>query len=110
MKLLFDENLSPKLPREVAALFPGSVHVRECGLKGFPDSAIWTQARTHGFIVVSKDSDFFQRSVLYGSPPKVIWLRIGNCTRGELVTLLTERAGDNQRFDSASEESVLVLG
>jgi predicted nuclease of predicted toxin-antitoxin system len=40
MKLLFDENLSPKLPRLLEAHFPGSAHVRDCGLRGFPDEDI----------------------------------------------------------------------
>jgi len=64
MKLLFDENLSPKLPRLLAAAFPGSLHVRDCGLKGCPDEDLWAYARANGFTVISKDSDFCQRSVL----------------------------------------------
>lgn len=73
MKLLFDENLSPKLPRLLADYFPGSLHVRDCGLRGFPDSEVWEYARISGFSIISKDSDFQQRSVLYGHPPKVVW-------------------------------------
>jgi predicted nuclease of predicted toxin-antitoxin system len=79
MKLLFDENLSPKLPRILSVDFPESMHVRHCGLKGFPDEDIWEYARNNGFTIVSKDSDFYQRSMIYGHPPKVVWLRIGNC-------------------------------
>jgi hypothetical protein len=37
MKLLLDENLSPKLPSLLKGTFPGSKHVRECGLKGKTD-------------------------------------------------------------------------
>ena len=77
MKLLFDENLSPKLPRILAVDFLGSMHVRDCGLKGFPDEDVWEYARNNGFTIVSKDSDFYQRSLLYGHPPKLVWLRIG---------------------------------
>ena len=73
MKLLFDENLSPKLPRLLETLFPGSAHVRECGLKGFPDEDVWEYARANGFIILSKDSDFQQRSLLYGHPPKIVF-------------------------------------
>ncbi len=81
MKLLFDENLSPKLPRSLAAMFPGSAHVRECGLLGRIDEEVWNYARANHFTAVSKNSDFQQRSLLYGDPPKFVWLRIGNCTR-----------------------------
>ena len=54
MKLLFDENLSPKLPRLVAATFPGSQHVRELGLKGQTDEEIWNHAGTNGFTISSR--------------------------------------------------------
>ena len=72
MKLLFDENLSPKLPRILSVYFPESMHIRDCGLKGFPNEAVWKYARDNGFVIVSKDSDFYQRSLLYGHPPKLI--------------------------------------
>ena len=110
MKLLFDENLSPKLPRLLALLFPGSVHARECCLKGCPDEEVWEYARTNGFTVVSKDSDFYQRSLLYGPPPRLVWLRIGNCTRADLLSLLTTHESDIRAFDTNPNESVLVLG
>jgi predicted nuclease of predicted toxin-antitoxin system len=78
MKLLFDENLSPKLPRLLATQFPGSLHLRDCGLKGATDEAIWKYAGANNFTIVSKDSDFYQRSLFYGSPSKFVWLSIGN--------------------------------
>ena len=62
--LLFDENLSPQLPRLVAALFPGGVHVRDVGLARADDSAVWDYARTHGLGIVTKDDDFRQRRPL----------------------------------------------
>jgi predicted nuclease of predicted toxin-antitoxin system len=89
MKLLFDENLSPRLPGLLEEVFPGSRHVRECGLRGCPDEDVWRYAGEHGFILVSKDSDFQQRSLLFGHPPKVVWLRIGNCDRNRILHLLT---------------------
>jgi len=109
MKLLFDENLSPKLPRLLETLFPGSAHVRECGLKGFPDEDVWEYARANGFIILSKDSDFQQRSLLYGHPPKIVWLRIGNCTRHQIVQLITSHERDIRALDSDPFETVLVL-
>ena len=109
MKLLFDENLSPKLPGLLAALFPGSRHVRECGLLGQPDEEVWEYARVHGFAIVSKDADFQQRSLLYGPPPKLVWLRIGNCTRQQLVRLVTAHEQKFHALDADPFESVLVL-
>lgn len=109
MKLLFDENLSPKLPKELAALFPDSAHVRDCGLLGQPDEDIWDYARVHGFIVVSKDSDFQQRGLLHGNPPKLVWLRLGNCTRRQVVQLVSSREQDIRALATNPLETVLIL-
>jgi len=109
MKLLFDENLSPKLPWLLATLFPGSAHVRECGLLGQPDEDVWEYARGNGFAIVSKDSDFHQRSLLYGHPPKLVWLRIGNCTRQQIIQLITTHAKDLEALNADPFESVLAL-
>ena len=109
MKLLFDENLSPKLPRLLAALFPGSTHVRDGGLKGSPDERVWDFARDQGFVLVSKDSDFYPRSLLLGAPPKLVWICLGHCTRSELVALLSPQHAAIAALDSAGEESTLIL-
>ena len=109
MKLLFDENLSPKLPRLVETPFPGSRHLRECGLKGATDAAIWDYARAEGFTIVSKDSDFYQRSLLHGHPPKLVWLRLGNCTRADLLALLLRHEAEIRAFESDAAEAILVL-
>jgi len=62
MKLLFDQNLSPRLARSLADIYPESVHVREIGLRDASDDEIWEYAKNNGFAIVSKDSDFQQRS------------------------------------------------
>jgi predicted nuclease of predicted toxin-antitoxin system len=73
VKLLYDENLAPSLVEALADIFPESLHIREVGLKSAPDPVVWAYAATAGYAIVSKDSDFRQRSFLYGHPPKVIW-------------------------------------
>jgi len=67
MKLLFDENLSHKLPRLVAVSFPDSRHVRELRLKGLMDEDIWSFAKANNFTLISKDKDFYQRRALRGA-------------------------------------------
>lgn len=57
---------------------PGPAHVRSLGLGGRPDAEVWERAGRDGFVLVSKDGDFFQRAVLFGPPPQVVWLQIGN--------------------------------
>jgi predicted nuclease of predicted toxin-antitoxin system len=109
MKLLFDENLSPKLPKMLALDFPDSVHVRECGLLGRTDDEVWDHARANGYTLVSKDADFQQRGLLHGAPPKLVWLRIGNCTTQSLVQLITSHASDLHALDVSPTEAVLVL-
>lgn len=72
MKLLFDENVSPRLAQRLASEFPGSAHVRDAGLRGADDWRIWEYARNGGFAIVSKDTDFRERSYVDGAPPKVV--------------------------------------
>ena len=81
MKLLFDQNLSSALVARLEDLFPGSTHVKAEGMDEAPDIEVWLFAKQQGFTIVSKDSDFQQRSLLFGAPPKVVWLRVGNCPR-----------------------------
>jgi predicted nuclease of predicted toxin-antitoxin system len=109
VKLLLDQNLSPRLPRLLSDLFPGSVHVREVGLRDADDIAIWNYARENGFIIVSKDSDFQQQSLLLGQPPKFIWLRVGNCPARRVYELLTNYAAAIDVFGQSMEESHLML-
>jgi predicted nuclease of predicted toxin-antitoxin system len=108
MKLLLDENLSHKLPPLIADSFPDSRHVRELGLKGRTDSEIWEYAKANNFTIVSKDKDFYQRALLYGSPPKFVWLCLGNCTREDLLNLIRRHEQDILAF-ATSVESVLIL-
>jgi len=109
MKLLFDQNLSPRLPRTLAKFFPDSAHVREVGLRDVGDEAIWNYAKQNGFIIVSKDSDFQQRSFLYGHPPKFIWLRVGNCTVKAIEDLLRLHSATLHTFERNATESHLIL-
>jgi predicted nuclease of predicted toxin-antitoxin system len=110
VKLLFDENLSPRLPEVLAETYPGSVQVHVCGLGSADDTFIWQYAKDNGFTIVSKDSDFQERSVLYGQPPKLIWLRAANCSTKEIEELLRTAFPIIERFIQEDEESCLVLG
>jgi len=80
MKLLFDQNLSPRLVGKLSDVFPGSAHVDPLGLGAASDDVLWEYARLHGYIIVTKDEDFNLLSVARGFPPKVIWLLLGNCS------------------------------
>lgn len=109
MKLLFDQNLSPRLPRLLADIYADSVHVREVGLRDADDNVIWEYAKSHGFAIVSKDSDFQQRSLLYGGPPKFIWLRVGNCPVKTTEDLLRKHSAAIHTFALDKSKSHLML-
>jgi predicted nuclease of predicted toxin-antitoxin system len=109
VKLLFDENLSYRLVGALNDLYPGSAHVRDVGLLGAEDRQIWPYAGEHGFLLVSKDSDFYQRSLVFGAPPKVIWLRIGNGPTRAITDLLRERYLLVRRFVDDPASAFLTL-
>jgi predicted nuclease of predicted toxin-antitoxin system len=109
VNLLFDQNLSHWLCGELADLFPGSVHVRDVGLREAADSTIWAYAVQRGFAIVTKDADFRQRSFLQGHPPKVIWIAIGNCSTRAIAGLLRRRALEIEGFLADEQKSFLAL-
>ena len=109
MKLLFDQNLSYRLVEALSAVFPESQHVRHIGLAGANDSDIWDYAQSHDFIIVSKDSDFHQRSLTFGPPPKVIWIQRGNCSTDDIIEILRLHADDIHTFAESSEPAFLEL-
>lgn len=108
-RLLFDQNLSYRLPGLLTDLFPGSAHVREFGLEAASDTAVWKLAASEGFVIVSKDNDFHQRSFALGFPPKVVWLRLGNCSTSSVLDLLRERHADVVSFARDKVASFLAL-
>ncbi len=110
MKLLFDENLPAALVGSLDDLYPGSEHVLTAGLGGSADEAVWKYAGLHGLTIVSKDSDFFNRSVVVGAPPKVIWIRLGNCSTTEVEQLLRSKHAAIEAFLRHNLETCLMLG
>lgn len=109
MSLLFDQNLSRRLPALLAAEFPGSEQVVLAGLAGADDRAVWTYAAARGLAVVSKDVDFRDLSVLLGPPPKVLWLRVGNGPTRDVEALLRSRAADIRTFLADPAAALLEL-
>lgn len=109
MKLLFDENLSPRLVVALASEFAGSAHVHEVGLGAEDDQAVWEFARRGGFLLVSKDSDFADLSVLRGAPPKLVWIRRGNCSTGEVAALLRSHSAAIDAFAAHAAARLYVI-
>lgn len=109
MKLLFDQNLSHKLVRALTDAFPGSTHVRDLGMKDADDRLIWEQAKLDGLMIVSKDSDFYQRGQLFGHPPKLIWIRRGNCSTAAIEAILRKHLDQIRQFAQDPQTACLVL-
>jgi predicted nuclease of predicted toxin-antitoxin system len=99
MKLLFDQNLSFKLCRQLDDLFPNSQQVRRAGLDRADDGTIWTYAAENGFVLVTLDADFAELAALRGAPPKIIWLRCGNQPTARVEALLRAHAHIAYAFD-----------
>ncbi len=62
------------------------------------DLSIWKYARQNGFVIVTKDSDFHELSLLYGIPPKVIWLKCGNRPKSYILNLLLDNQAAIEAF------------
>ena len=109
MKLLFDENLSPKLPRTLADIFPDSLHVRDVGMKATDDPIVWDYAKANDLMIVSKDADMHDLSLVFGNPPKVVWLQLGNCSTRQVEELLRRDFDVIKLFYDDEQVSLLVL-
>lgn len=109
MKLLFDQNLSPRLSEALSEIFPHSAHVRDKGLATATDREVWDFARSEGFTIVTKDSDFNELVVLKGAPPSVIWIRVGNCTTDAIEQLLKEHRDAIDALGSDDKTDLLEL-
>jgi predicted nuclease of predicted toxin-antitoxin system len=91
LRLLFDQNLSRKLVPRLSDIFPESSHIQLHGLAEKTDTEVWDFAKSNDYCIVTQDADFSEKSRLYGSPPKVLWLRCGNAPTKQIEELV--RAG-----------------
>lgn len=109
MKLLLDHNLSHKLVARLTDTYPNSTQTRLLGFARAADPEIWFHARTHDFVIVSKDNDFAELAVVRGAPPKVVWLRLGNCSTSAVERLLRDNLTIIEEFVADPEPVVLEL-
>ena len=86
------------------------MHVRDVGMAKADDVTVWDYALENELAIVSKDADFHQRSFLFGPPPKVIWIRLGNCTTGDIERLLRAQAAEILAFGDDPAAAFLALG
>jgi predicted nuclease of predicted toxin-antitoxin system len=109
VKLLLDQNLSRNLVGRLLGPYPETTHVALLGLAMANDREVWEYARDHGHVLVSKDSDFRQLAFMYGPPPKVIWLRVGNASTAMVLRTLLDHRPAIEAFGADADEALLIL-
>lgn len=109
MKLLLDQNLSPRLCELLQDLSDTVVHVRQLGLERADDAAIRSYAAAHDFAIVTKDGDFNNLAFLFGAPPKVVWIRVGNCSTADIERILRTHYAAIAAFTEDSKAAVIIL-
>lgn len=86
-RFLIDENLPFVLGHRLGVDY---VHATEVESQA-SDSILWDYAKRHDLFVITRDTDFFDRLLLYGPPPKVVWVRLGNLRKQDLIRALEDR-------------------
>ena len=90
MKLLLDENLSRRLLPFLQHDYPGSTQVVLVGLESATDQAVWEYAKANGYVIVTRDADFEELTLVWGQPPQVIWIKAKNLSRTATLKMLLE--------------------
>lgn len=109
VKLLFDQNISYRLVSPLKDLFPESNHVRLLGLEKASDEDIWEYAKRNGFVIVTQDSDFYERALVLGFPPKVLCLRFGNVSTEFIQQALQKNYQEIIDFDASEYIACLEM-
>mgnify|MGYP006298591209 CR=1 FL=1 len=108
MKLLLDENISYRVAKRLSDIFE-IAHVNQFNLSQSKDTEIWNFAKSKEYIIVTCDSDFNDFSVIKGFPPKVIWLRIGNTSTNNIVTLLKGKKHLIKAFHADEKNGIFII-
>lgn len=88
MKLLLDENLSRRVVPFIQESYPQSTQVALIGLEKMNDRELRQYAIDNDFIIATKDADFYEMNLIYGQPPKIIWLKMGNQSKAATINAL----------------------
>lgn len=109
MKLLLDENLSRRMVPHLQEGFPGTTQVAVAGLERATDREVHDFAHREGFVIVTKDDDFNGLLALLGYPPKVIHLRLGNCTNNRVIRALLDAREELERLIARDDIGLVEL-
>lgn len=109
MKLLLDQNLSHHLCVLLSDVFDVIDHVKHHSLQSANDDNVWQFAKNNSYTIVTKDSDFVEKAILYGAPPQIIWIKSGNCSTETIEILLRKNSSKMISFSTDQETSILIL-
>lgn len=109
MKLLLDANISRTLVSRLDNLFPDSTHVALESMERATDQEIWEFALANDYVIVSKDEDFHQRALVEGPPPKVVWIRLGNCSTADVERVIRQGHDIIANFEQDKDAAFLTL-
>jgi predicted nuclease of predicted toxin-antitoxin system len=109
MKMLLDANLSFRLVKKLADVYPQCLHVSRTGLTSpASDQEIWHWAKANDYIIiVSNDEDYRFLLERFGSPPKVVLLRTGNQSTEQIASILLEKS--KVIFELAKSDEIDLL-
>jgi predicted nuclease of predicted toxin-antitoxin system len=109
MRLLFDQNSSYRVVKQLKPVLPDIAGVQEVGLLDADDYEIWEYARQQNYTIVTFDRDIPMIGSVRGFPPKIIWLRNGNANNLKLISLITNRIGEFQAFINRQNKGCLLV-
>ncbi len=109
MKLLFDQNISPKIIKQLPLEILECQQVRFVGLEDKSDNEIFDFAKEKGFALVTFDADFVDLNALRGTPPKIIYLNTGNLTTQKVSDLILNNLLSIQHYLSSETDDILEL-
>jgi predicted nuclease of predicted toxin-antitoxin system len=94
VKFLVDANLPPRLCIWLRSLHHEAEHLFDCNLLTATDTQIWDRGRLESLVIFTKDTDFYDRALLYGAPPQVVHVAVGNCSNARLFSVLASEWND----------------
>ena len=110
MKILVDQNISFRLVQRIQSSFSEIEHVKSLGLINADDFDIFMSARNLGFAaILTQDQDFQNLILEHNSPPKVIWLRIGNCSTPLIAEVILRNSALIKEFIDAGDQDCLEI-
>jgi len=111
MKLLLDANISWRLIPVMEEHFGECIHVDDIPELSFPakDTKIWQYAKDNGYAIITHDNDFNDLIAIRSFPPKIIWLRTGNCNRKSTSDILVRSKQSILEFLKSDESGLLEI-